>query len=143
MNEISQNNDRLEEYFIQQQLYEWGNEMTFHFNTWIKRKKLIDSKELINSVHLNKFGANVRKQSISFSFSDHGRFQDMGAGAGSGKIENVDTNSIVWGMAKSKKRRYPKKWYTKTVFRYLSELYDGLQYGYTDAIKKKLITRFK
>jgi len=131
-------NTEAEEQFIFEMLWQFSVDLEEALVNQAENYKLIDTWELVHSIK-KRFHWKPSGTMIQFSFADQGRFQDMGVGRGKsiGKIEDIDTNNIVWGI-KPKMKRKPKRWYTRTIYGYIYRLTDLLRYGYSEEIQARI-----
>jgi len=121
--------------FVKRELSRYARRVNELFLSSINKMNLIDESDLMNNIRW-RFYKEEGDGGVQFSFPAHGRFQDMGAGRGYKLgvriVEDVRTNGNVY------KKRKPKKWYTKNVYRGLGGLYSGLMYGFTEEIKANI-----
>jgi len=130
-------NNKVRNLFIEEKLHAWGKDLNNNLVYQLNKKKLVDTEDLRDSISFKD--ANINKNmALAFSFLDYGRFQDMGVGAGAGKFENVETNATAYGINNKRKKRRPKKWYTRTVYGMLNDLRTTLMFGFSDQIKARL-----
>ena len=118
--------------FVKRELSRYARRVNELFLSSINKLHLIDESDLLGNIRW-QYSNSEGDGSVEFTFPAHGRFQDMGAGRGYKLgvrvVEDVRTNENVY------KKRKPKKWYTRNVYKGLGGLYAGLMYGFTEEIK--------
>lgn len=131
-----------DEAFIEQELREWGDKVRSEMMQSIDRLKIGRTGSLKRSVN-----AFVKVNNLSFVFTQHGRFVDMGVGRGV-PLGRKGTNAFEKSRQSSgrlnKYNRLPKKFYSKTAYGMLGQLHNQLLAGYGDKIIdgiKKDLTR--
>lgn len=130
---------KAEEYFIIESLHNFAPELEDALIESAIEHKLKKKGDLQESIKSRLDIGNKLGYALMVSFETHGRFQDMGAGR-SAKIENVDTNAIVYGLKpKRVKKRKPRKWYTRVVYGQISRLHEFISYGYAEETKQRII----
>jgi hypothetical protein len=128
---ITDHDIRLE--WVERVLKSHGIYLTSEFRKSIQGKSLIFNKDLINSLNYNvNRGGSSDDGILEISFKTHGRFQDMGAGRGSNKTDELLANADFLGLrVKSKRKRKPAKWYARNLFGTMNSLISQLTYGLT------------
>lgn len=143
-------NHDIEKLFAQEELDLHGEYLVDLFVDAIKRKKLLDTKNLLRTFEsgmpyfVKSSGSNP---TLVFSFPNYGRFLEIQAGKKRRAIrtENVDTNKLLWGAstAKKKKRAKNAQWYTRNVYGAQNRLINRIMYGLSDVERKRLINLLK
>ncbi len=80
--------------------------------------KLIDSRDLQKSLRSRVIKKSMDMLEAQLEFLVRGRFQDMGAGSTSRKLESREGNAELLGL----KTRKPRKWYSRAYYARINDL---------------------
>lgn len=121
--------------FIQQQLEQYGVDVTDAIRQAIAREGARDTGALEESVRYRVLSAVAGHQgAVEILFREHGRFVDMGTGRG-GRVQTTAgrRRRRVQGQG-----RRPKKIYGPPAYGFLGTLIGRLSYGYTQDVIRAL-----
>ena len=100
--------------------------------------KLIDSRDLQRSLKSRVMKKSMEILEAQLEFLVRGRFQDMGAGSTSRKLESREGNAELLGL----KTRKPRKWYSRAYYARINDLQGVLGFKLMeeaiDAVKEPL-----
>ncbi len=104
----------------------WGMLTSRRLRRKIHRMQIKDTEDLLRSIQVKTFKGNTEHLgSLHLMFDEHGRFVDMGVGRPPA-FETIKSN----GDQLTGKSRRPRKWYSKTFYGSLDDLYQMLIEGY-------------
>lgn len=99
-------------------LTDWSRRTALVLDREIVRWKLQDTRDLQRSLKERVDQRSNHLLEMQLEFLVRGRFQDMGAGRGSRKIETREGNSRLLGG----RRRKPKRWYSRAFWGRINDL---------------------
>jgi len=119
-------------------LTRWTERTTMILDKNITFFKLIDSRDLQRSLKSRVIKKSMDILEAQLEFLVRGRFQDMGAGSGSRKLESREGNAELLGL----KPRKPRKWYSRAYYARINDLQGVLGFKLMeeaiDAVKEPL-----
>ena len=129
-------NNEIENRFIAEELDIHGDTLVTALKDAITDKHLIAKSNLLNSL---SYKADSSSKRLSISFITYGRIHDLKRNNGI-RHESPDTNALIWGIKKTKKRnkRKNKYWYAKTAYGLLGKLSNSLMYGLSEIERKRI-----
>ena len=133
----------IKEAFIVEELDIYGEYLTDLLIESIEEKKLLNSGDLIESIHYSVDKAALR---LRVSFLTYGRIHDLKSHNKSSVLfETPDTNALIWGIKKRKKRknRRNKQWYSRNIYGSLNQIESRLMWGYSEEARKATIAQLK
>lgn len=129
------------EAFVARELTRHGEYMTELFVNDIKRRKIINSEELLNSLESVAYSVNNRNAELSFSFPDYGRFIEINwhkRKRSAYKTLTEQARREVWGLGATRKRRKRTTWYAHNFYGSLNTLIGRISWGYTEEVAEEI-----
>ncbi len=126
--------------FFNQELRAWSEELLSRLDSRIQDLDAVDKGFLRKSLSYQLFQSSEFSGVFSLSFAEWGRFVDMGAGKG--YLENKEL-SVAMLKELGRKKRRPKKWYSKTAYGQIDNLISRLSLGLSETAIHQIKTGLK
>ena len=125
---MSDQTDKIKQLFIKTTLEKHSEELSELFIGSIKRKRLINSEDLIETIQGNPWKVHKRgeAQILSVEFANYGRFIEIN------QKKKIKTESRKANGKKFTKKRKNTSWYTKNVYGSQNLLIGRLMWGLSD-----------
>lgn len=111
------------------------------------KKKLkawgVQGDELNNSIRISITDQSDGYFVINVAFDTHGRFLDMGSGAGYSHGKKHNSQALYRAAIESKRSRKPKKWYTRPLYGWIYNLQEVIQITQINELNTAVAITFK